>query len=72
MLNTSLKVQIKNSIGNNNLIKQLARTQLFFLMEKMENKTHGKAKNTKLKHNGQVYKKPTVLTKTVPYLRVGG
>lgn len=32
-------------------------------MEKMENKTHGKAKNTKLKHNGQVYKKPTVLTK---------
>jgi len=37
----------------------------------MENKTHGKAKNTKLKHNGQVYKKPTVLTKTVPYLRVG-
>ena len=37
----------------------------------MENKTHGKAKNTKLEHNGQVYKKPTVLTKTVPYLRVG-
>ena len=40
-------------------------------MEKMENKTHGKAKNTKSEHNGQVYKKPTVLTKTVPYLRVG-